>query len=201
MNMVRELAHALEPAVRQTGWHLRRHQFRRNLRGRPTRGRRSPKGSVVLRMLVDDDLNWHCVMPIWVVLHRIERIGERERSDRMDCDRMSLAHDKIGGQIVKTEEYKQILLVKEKEMLQQMGREGTDARESSDEEVHSWGDQSATDAGRAEEFGLADVDWATLRQVQDALKRIEAGTFGKCFVDHRPISEKRLKEYPGPATV
>jgi hypothetical protein len=52
---------------------------------------------------------------------------------------MSLAPDKIGGQIVKPEEYKQILLVKEKEMLQQMGREGADARESSDEEVHSWG--------------------------------------------------------------
>jgi DnaK suppressor protein len=109
---------------------------------------------------------------------------------------MSLAPDKIGGQIVKTEEYKQILLIKEKEMLQQMGREGTDARESSDEEVHSWGDESATDAGRAEEFGVADVDWTTLRQVQGALKRIEAGTFGKCIVDHRPISEKRLKEVP-----
>jgi DnaK suppressor protein len=145
-------------------------------------------------MLVDDDLNWHCVMPIWVALHRIERIGQQ--SDRMDCDRMLLALDKIGGHIVKTEEYKQILLVKEKEMLQQMGREGTTARESSDEEVHSWGDQSATDAGRAEEFGVADVDWTTLRQVQDALKRIEAGTFGSCFVDHRPISEKRLKGVP-----
>jgi DnaK suppressor protein len=114
----------------------------------------------------------------------------------MNCDRMPLAPDKIGGQIMKTEEYKQILLVKEKEMLQQMGLEGTDARESSDEEVHSWGDQSATDAGRAEEFGIADVDWTTLRQVQDALRRIEASTFGKCIVDHRAISEKRLKKVP-----
>ena len=97
---------------------------------------------------------------------------------------------------MKTEEYKQLLLVKEKEILQQMGREGTDARESSDEEDHSWGDQNATDAGRAEEFGVADGDWTTLRQVQDALKRIEAGTFGKCIVDHRPISEKRLNGVP-----
>jgi DnaK suppressor protein len=129
----------------------------------------------------------------------IQRIGAEHRgkqSDRMDCDRLSLVPDKIGGQIVKTEEYKQILLVKEREMLQQMEREGTDARESSDEEVHSWGDQSATDAGSAEEFGVAGIDLTTLRQVQDALKRIEAGTFGKCIVDHRPISEKRLKGVP-----
>jgi DnaK suppressor protein len=98
---------------------------------------------------------------------------------------------------VKTEEYKQILLVKEKEMLQQMGREGADARESGDEEeVHSWGDQSATDAQRAEEFGVAGIDWTTLRQVQGALKRIEAGTFGKCAADKRPISEKRLRQVP-----
>ena len=117
------------------------------------------------------------------------------------ADRLSLVPDNAGGQIVKTEEYKQILLVKEKEMLQQMGREGTTARESSDEEVHSWGDQSATDAGRAEEFGVADVDWTTLRQVQDALKRIEAGTFGGCFVDHRPTAKNGSREYPGPATV
>jgi DnaK suppressor protein len=109
---------------------------------------------------------------------------------------MSLVPSKIRRQIVKTEEYKQILLVKEKEILQQMGREGTDARESSDEEEHSWGDQNATDAGRAEEFGVADGDWITLRQVQDALKRIEAGTFGKCIVDDRPISEKRLNGVP-----
>ena len=51
-------------------------------------------------------------------------------------------------------------------------------------------------AGRAEEFGVADLDWTTLRQVQGALKRIEAGTFGKCVVNQRPISEKRLKDVP-----
>jgi DnaK suppressor protein len=98
--------------------------------------------------------------------------------------------------MVNTEEYKEILLVKEKELLQQMGREVTDARAASDEEVHSWGDQSATDAERAEEFSLAGIDWTMLGQVQDALKRIESGTYGKCVADRRPISEKRLKDVP-----
>ena len=118
------------------------------------------KGSDILRMLVDDDPNWHCVMPIWVVLHRIERRAGHRGSGLIEWTATEYHSrlTKLGGQIVKTEEYKQILLVKEREMLQQMGREGTNARESSDEEVHSWGDQSATDAGRAEEFGVADVD-------------------------------------------
>ncbi len=64
--------------------------------------------------------------------------------------------------MVNTEEYKEILLVKEKELLRRMGREVTDARAASDEEVHSWGDESATDAERAEEFSLAGMDWTTL---------------------------------------
>lgn len=98
--------------------------------------------------------------------------------------------------MVNTEKYKEILLVKERELLQQLGREITDARAASDEEIHSWGDQSATDAERAEEYSLAGIDWTTLRKVQGALKRIEAGTYGKCAVDRRAISEKRLKEVP-----
>jgi DnaK suppressor protein len=102
----------------------------------------------------------------------------------------------LEGQVVKTEEYKQILLVKEKQLLHQMKLKGKDARELADEQVHDWGDESVGDAEREEQFGVADMEWSTLRQVQAALKRIDAGTFGKCVVDHLPISERRLKEVP-----
>jgi DnaK suppressor protein len=105
--------------------------------------------------------------------------------------------DNAGGQIVKIEEYKQILLVKEAQLLQQMKREGRDARGLlTAEDSREWGDESIKDAEREEEFGVADIDWTTLRQVQEALRRIEEGKFGKCIVDHRPISERRLKEVP-----
>jgi DnaK suppressor protein len=105
--------------------------------------------------------------------------------------------DNAGGQIVKIEEYKQILLVKEAQLLQQMKREGRDARGLlTTEDSREWGDESIKDAEREEELGVADIDWSTLRQVQEALRRIEEGKFGKCIVDHRPISERRLKEVP-----
>jgi DnaK suppressor protein len=112
------------------------------------------------------------------------------------ADRLSLVPDNAGGQIVKTEEYKQILLVKEAQLLQQMKREGRDARGLTADDSREWGDEGVADAEREEEFGVADIDWTTLRQVQDALRRIDAGTFGKCIVDHRPISERRLREAP-----
>jgi hypothetical protein len=54
--------HALELTARQTGWCLRRHHPRRNLRRRPICSRRSPKGFVILCMLVDGNLSWHSVM-------------------------------------------------------------------------------------------------------------------------------------------
>lgn len=98
---------------------------------------------------------------------------------------------------MKIEEYKQILLVKEAQLLQQMKREGRDARGLlTTEDSREWGDESTKDAEREEELGVADIDWTTLRQVQEALRRIEEGKFGKCIVDHRPISERRLKEVP-----
>ena len=37
---------------------------------------------------------------------------------------------------------------------------------------------------------------ALLTQVQDALKRIEDGTYGKCIVCGQPIPEKRLEAIP-----
>ena len=44
--------------------------------GHLMRSCQSPKGSATLCMPADDDLNWHCEMPIWIVLHRIERTGQ-----------------------------------------------------------------------------------------------------------------------------
>jgi len=43
---------------------------------------------------------------------------------------------------------------------------------------------------------VAETDSAILAQVRAALKRIDAGTFGKCVVDGSPIEEKRLQAVP-----
>jgi DnaK suppressor protein len=95
---------------------------------------------------------------------------------------------------VDTNEYKSVLLAKEKELVKRMGVAAEAARAQTG--AIETGDKSVTDAEEGEEFGEADIDTDLLQQVRDALGRIEKGTFGKCVVDRRPITEKRLKAIP-----
>ena len=58
------------------------------------------------------------------------------------------------------------------------------------------GRQSSTDAERVEEFSVADIDWITLRQVQDALKRIKDVPCLDLLLD-KPIPLTRRAPYRG----
>ncbi len=91
-------------------------------------------------------------------------------------------------------EYKRTLLEKEKELTRGMGVASAAARAQTG--AIETGDKSVTDEEEGLQFGEAAIDTDLLKQVRDALKRIENGTFGKCVVDQRPIDEKRLKAIP-----
>ncbi|MBL8990759.1 MAG: TraR/DksA C4-type zinc finger protein, partial [Phycisphaerae bacterium] len=43
---------------------------------------------------------------------------------------------------------------------------------------------------------LASVDRTLIREIDDALKRIDDGTFGICQLSGKPISKERLEELP-----
>ena len=45
-------------------------------------------------------------------------------------------------------------------------------------------------------LGLIENEQATLEQVQSALNRIDAGTFGRCEECHEPIAKPRLQALP-----
>jgi len=45
-------------------------------------------------------------------------------------------------------------------------------------------------------LGLIENEQATLEQVQDALVRVEKGTFGRCEECHEPIAKARLQALP-----
>ena len=95
-----------------------------------------------------------------------------------------------------TEKYKRQLKAKEQDLLVQLTRAGQRARESSDDTARDPGDESVADEQKDEQFRGSNVDWATLGQVREALKRIDDGTFGACLVDGEPIQEKRLEAIP-----
>ncbi|HUJ13567.1 MAG TPA: TraR/DksA family transcriptional regulator [Thermoanaerobaculia bacterium] len=58
------------------------------------------------------------------------------------------------------------------------------------------GDKSISDVAVSDDFSEAELNAMLQQQVQDALRRIEAGTYGKCLIDGAPIPEKRLAAVP-----
>ena len=95
-----------------------------------------------------------------------------------------------------TEKYKRQLKEKEQELLVQLTRAGKRAREASDDTARDAGDESVADEQKDEQFRGSNLDWTTLGQVREALKRIDDGTFGTCLIDGELIQEKRLEAIP-----
>jgi DnaK suppressor protein len=97
---------------------------------------------------------------------------------------------------MKTKLFKQRLLAEEQELLTRIKRAEASAREGVFDSVHDRGDESVNDLLTEEPLKEADTYWVELKQVRDALQRIEDGTFGKCIVDGGSIEEKRLEAIP-----
>ncbi len=95
-----------------------------------------------------------------------------------------------------TERFKQRLLIKEHELLSEIASLEGDARAAGDAEVRDTTDDATTQQGTAEALQEEGVASRMLIEVQDALKRIEDGTYGKCTVCGRPIEPARLEAVP-----
>ncbi len=95
-----------------------------------------------------------------------------------------------------TEHYKQQLMATEKRLADQLENARANALEAGDQPVGDPTDESVSQELKEEQFQEAGADWVLLRQVREALARIEDGTYGKCLVDGEPIEEKRLQAMP-----
>ncbi|WP_432484763.1 TraR/DksA family transcriptional regulator [Kineococcus esterisolvens] len=66
---------------------------------------------------------------------------------------------------------------------------------------HDFGDEGAHEQQAAEQEGLLDGARRRLDSVDDALRRIEDGTYGISVVSGKPIPEERLEARPDAATL
>jgi DnaK suppressor protein len=94
------------------------------------------------------------------------------------------------------EQYKRRLLELEIELSDRVLREERAGREQTLDVPADSGDASLADEAKSEEFTQAELDATILKQVRDALRRIDEGTFGRCAVDGAPIEEMRLQTVP-----
>jgi RNA polymerase-binding transcription factor DksA len=85
------------------------------------------------------------------------------------------------------EHHKQRLLQVEKSLAARLEKVHEETPELADRTMKDWGDLGKVDKVKEEEFLKGEVAWETLREVRDALKRIQKGTYGICIVDGEPI--------------
>lgn len=96
--------------------------------------------------------------------------------------------------------YKQILLRKRAELVGDVAHMENEALQGSSGSLSHVPQHVAEQGSETYEqslsLDLAQVDRNLIREIDDALKRIEAGTFGVCEITGKPISKERLDELP-----
>lgn len=92
--------------------------------------------------------------------------------------------------------YKKRLLDLQKSLDERAQRDMDRARGELRDTPGDAGDLSVADVAVDSEFTEAELNSVILQQVQDALRRIENGTYGKCLADGKPMPEKRLDAVP-----
>ena len=98
--------------------------------------------------------------------------------------------------MINIQHYKKRLLDLEKKLTAETDHDLEAGRGEMMDTPHDAGDASVSDAAVDSEFSEAELNSTILQQVQDALRRIDDGTFGKCLVDGGPIEKKRLDAVP-----
>lgn len=94
------------------------------------------------------------------------------------------------------EHLKQRLLAREKELVEEISRFGSEARESPSVEVGDSADLAISSQQKDVAFQETSLAADTLKQVRAALKRIDDGTYGQCVDCGRPIEPARLEAVP-----
>jgi DnaK suppressor protein len=94
------------------------------------------------------------------------------------------------------QKYRRRLLELEATLSDRTTREVHSGREQLIDTAADAGDVSVADESESEDFTEAEMGSTVLQQVQDALRRIEDGTYGQCLIDGGPIETKRLDAVP-----
>jgi DnaK suppressor protein len=98
--------------------------------------------------------------------------------------------------LMNTDQFKKRLLDKERELLSNIERLEGEARASGEAEVRDPSDDATADQDTSESLEEETMASQELMEVQDALRRIEAGTYGKCIACGRQIPAARLEAIP-----
>ena len=96
----------------------------------------------------------------------------------------------------KLEYFRNLLLEQRRQATEDLRADQSTALEGGDDGVEDSGDMSALDLNRSTSLELADRETHLIDEIDEALQRIEDGTYGQCVRCGKPLDEERLKAVP-----
>lgn len=95
----------------------------------------------------------------------------------------------------KLEYFRKLLLEQRRRASEELQAERATALQG-DDGVEDAGDVSELDLNRSTAFDLASRDSQLIEEIDEALRRIDDGTYGQCARCGKPVDEERLKAMP-----
>jgi DnaK suppressor protein len=93
------------------------------------------------------------------------------------------------------EHFRSLLLEQRRQATEDLHTERAAALDR-DDGVEDIGDESESDLERSTAFDLAGGESQLIEEIDEALQRIDDGTYGQCARCGKPIDEKRLEAMP-----
>ena len=93
-------------------------------------------------------------------------------------------------------QFKKRLIEKQRQLTEEVGRAALYGKDQEDDSIKDLGDQANTAYTREFFFELGNGDRRLLREVVQALQKIDAGGFGDCERCGEAIADKRLEALP-----
>ncbi len=92
--------------------------------------------------------------------------------------------------------FKQLLLARKSEILSSVTEEEREGREAVTVDAKDYADAASESYGQEFYFAISDAGRRMLRDIDDALRRIEDGSFGTCEGCEKAIDMPRLEAIP-----
>ena len=112
--------------------------------------------------------------------------------------RLRIPGDKGSGSMERKhlEYFKKKLQAKRDELVRTITRTEQEGRSADDDPTVDLADKAANSYTKEFLFGQTDNDRLTLQLVDEALRRVDKGTFGQCLICNQDIQQKRLDAVP-----
>jgi len=94
------------------------------------------------------------------------------------------------------EKYRRLLEQKKHSLSSDLAKTRNAEEETTEELTQDIADKAVSSYTREFLYSLSDTDRSTLVQIDEALVRVEEGTYGNCTNCGQPMSEKRLTAVP-----